>query len=104
MPGLLPEHLGLDIPLSANLPFPTNPNIMQSTDDGAVPVQSQVPFLNETFLRGLPTRAPGDNRKMHSVIQNLLNAPIPDARRKEMEKEKVKEREERLANQGELSL
>ena len=64
---------------------------------------SQVPLLNEIFLRGVPTRAPGDNRKMHSVIQALLNSPIPDSRRKELEKDKIKEREERAANRCELS-
>jgi RNA exonuclease 1 len=103
IPGLLPEHIGLEIPLSANLPFPTNP-IPSGDDDGLShmsPMRSMVPLLNEIFLRGVPTRAPGDNRKMHSVIQGLLNAPIPEGRRKEIEKEKIREREERMANKCE---
>lgn len=67
------------------------------------PGASKVPLLNGIFLRGVPTRAPGDNRKMHSVIQALLNSPIPDSRRKELEKDKIKEREERAANRCELT-
>lgn len=97
IPGLLPSHIGLDIPIAANLPFSTQP-----LGIGADSPASQVPIINATFLRGIPTRAPGDSRKLHSVMQTLLQAPLTDARRKELEQERAAERE-KAEKQGELA-
>ncbi|BEI88426.1 uncharacterized protein CcaverHIS019_0111440 [Cutaneotrichosporon cavernicola] len=74
--GLLPEHLGLES-LNPNdrLPFST-------AAEG-----SRVPMAQKLWAYGCPTRAPGDNRRLHSVMGTLLRAPLPEALRKKREGE-----------------
>lgn len=72
-PGLAAEHLGLpELSPAVTLPFSTTPPIGTSVGPARVPV------LPKLFAYGCPTRAPGDNRKLHSVISGLLQAPLPE--------------------------
>lgn len=82
IPGLLPSHLGLEIPLAANNPFTTSPIYPSSSK----PV-NKVPYLTQMFSYGVPVRAPGDSRRMFSVLNTLFNSPLPEGLRKEREKE-----------------
>lgn len=86
VPGLLPEHLGLPpVPLAATLPFPINPSML--VDPPADLPVSKVPALKKLFTYGVPTRAPGDSRRLFSVMGGLLSSPIPDSIRKKKEDE-----------------
>lgn len=88
VPGLLPEHLGLPpVPILATLPFPLSPT---SYDVTSPLPPSRVPAMEGMFSYGLPTRAPGDQRRLFSVLQTLLNSPLPENLRKEREKETKK--------------
>lgn len=78
--GLLPQHLGLEpLPPAASLPFVTAPK------QGATP--GRVQSIKKLFSYGCPTRAPGDNRKMHSVVSGLLRGPLTEKEKKRREKE-----------------
>jgi len=75
-PGLLPSHLGLPtLPPIASLPFQTTPSAL-AANDGLPP--ARVPIIPKLFTYGCPTRAPGDSRKLHSVLSALLQAPLPE--------------------------
>ncbi|WRT65068.1 uncharacterized protein IL334_002010 [Kwoniella shivajii] len=83
VPGLLPSHLGLDqIPTIASMPFSTTPS--ESSSSSSTP---RVPVIPKLFTYACPTRAPGDDRKLHSVLNSLLMSPIPDSLKKQKEKE-----------------
>ncbi|VDB86857.1 unnamed protein product [Peniophora sp. CBMAI 1063] len=41
-----------------------------------------VPFISRTFSHALPTRAPGDNTRMHSVLAEFLSAPVTGEEKK----------------------
>ncbi|KAL1408435.1 hypothetical protein Q8F55_005247 [Vanrija albida] len=78
--GLLPQHLGLSqLPPAASLPFVTTP------PKGDAP--GRVQSIKKLFSYGCPTRAPGDSRKMHSVISGLLRGPLTEKEKKRREKE-----------------
>jgi RNA exonuclease 1 len=83
IPGLLPAHLGLELPTETHQPFPTSP-IHPNTSDAKV---SRVPYLTKMFAYGVPVRAPGDNRRMFSVMSTLLNAPLSEAARSKKDEE-----------------
>jgi RNA exonuclease 1 len=78
--GLLPAHLGLPtLPPIACLPFQTTMSALADTD-GLPP--ARVPIIPKLFAYGCPTRAPGDSRKLHSVLSALLQAPLPEHMKK----------------------
>lgn len=56
------------------MPFPT------STADSAS--TSLLPVIPRLFSHACLTRAPGDARKLHSVLNTLLQCPLSDAERK----------------------
>ncbi|KAG5349445.1 hypothetical protein C0989_003902 [Termitomyces sp. Mn162] len=77
VPGLTPEVLSLPpIPTSAT----ANPNIPLSipllprTPDAGPP--PNIPFIAATFSHACPTRAPGDQYRMHSVLGAFFQGPI----------------------------
>ncbi|KAI0669119.1 hypothetical protein C8Q78DRAFT_1146802 [Trametes maxima] len=83
IPGLTPDVLGLPpLPTSAT----TNPNIpiavplppAQSTEVGS----SGVPFISSTFTYACPTRAPGDQTRMHSVLNAFFQGPVTGEEKK----------------------
>ncbi|KAG6899153.1 hypothetical protein C0993_000227 [Termitomyces sp. T159_Od127] len=77
IPGLTSEVLSLPpIPTSATV----NPNIPLSipllprTPDAGPP--PNVPFIAATFSHACPTRAPGDQFRMHSVLGTFFQGPV----------------------------
>lgn len=46
-----------------------------------------MPTAQKLWAYGCPTRAPGDNRRLHSVMGTLLRAPLPEALKKKRENE-----------------
>jgi RNA exonuclease 1 len=82
VPGLLVDHIAIPpTPLSASMPFSTAPLAGSS---------SKIPAIQELFSYGLPTRAPGDQRRMFSVLDTLLRSPLPDSLRRKEEETKKK--------------
>ena len=65
-------HLPLEIPL----PGP------DSTDG--------VPFIGKTFSHACPTRAPGDQTRMHSVLSAFFQSPVSGEEKKRRILERVK--------------
>ncbi|KAL7424365.1 hypothetical protein Q5752_000047 [Cryptotrichosporon argae] len=86
VPGLLPEHLGLPpIPVAAALPFSTTPSSSSIfASDKPLP-SARIPTIPRLFMYGVPTRAPGDNRKLHSVVGTLLQSPLTEMLKKRRE-------------------
>ena len=86
VPGLLPEHLGIEgVPLAATMPFPLTPGEASSSR-----TPSRIPTMEKLFTYGLPTRAPGDQRRLFSVVDTFLGCPLPESARKERERESRK--------------
>lgn len=83
IPGITPEILSLP-------PFPTsataNPNLPLSipllppTLDRAT--AANIPFIASTFSHACPTRAPGDQTRMHSVLSSFFTGPISGEEKK----------------------
>lgn len=84
--GLLPEHLGLPpLPPSVVMPFPTTPPAPASPSDKQL--RARLPTIPKLFTYGCPTRAPGDQRRLHSVMNTLMTSPLPESIKKQREKE-----------------
>lgn len=83
IPGLTPDILSLPpLPTSAT----SNPNLplqvplpSQNASDKALP---GVPFINSTFTYACPTRAPGDQNRMHSVLNTFFQGPVTGEEKK----------------------
>ena len=87
VPGLLPEHLGLpEISPISILPFSTAPSTY-TVDESAPLPPCQVPAVSKMFSYGLPTRAPGDARRMFSALTTLTSSPMPDGMRAKRDQE-----------------
>ncbi|KAF8840863.1 ribonuclease H-like protein [Paxillus ammoniavirescens] len=72
IPGLLPDFLSLPpLPTSAT----TNPNVPLSIP---LPSDSEtpIPFIASTFSHACPTRAPGDQTRMFSVLGTFFQGPV----------------------------
>jgi RNA exonuclease 1 len=84
--GIEPSTLGLPNEISNNLPQSLNPN----PDAARI---SKLPIFQQLFSHYCPTRAPGDTRKLHSVSQTLLHAPMSagDKRIREAERARLAE-------------
>jgi RNA exonuclease len=70
-----------------NLPaIPTdptaNPNLPISIPAPAPTSPSPLPFISQTFLHALPTRAPGEQSKMHSVLGAFFMGPVSGEEKK----------------------
>ncbi|CAD6570359.1 MAG: hypothetical protein TREMPRED_005740 [Tremellales sp. Tagirdzhanova-0007] len=88
VPGLLPEYIGLaPIPIAANVPFSTTPPVSLAE---ALP-PNRVPTIQQLFSYGCPTRAPGDQRRLFSVMGTLLSSPLSESARKRKEAESQKQ-------------
>lgn len=84
--GLIPEHLGLPpIPQAATMPFPTALPAPASPSPDAP--RARLPTIPKLFAYGCPTRAPGDARRLHSVMNTLLMCPLPDGLKKKRAQE-----------------
>ncbi|KAH7925607.1 hypothetical protein BV22DRAFT_1033761 [Leucogyrophana mollusca] len=72
IPGILPSFLSLPpLPTSAT----SNPNVPLS-----IPLPSDsntpLPFIASTFSHACPTRAPGDQTRMYSVLSTFFQGPV----------------------------
>lgn len=87
IPGLTPEILALPpFPTSAtsnpNLPISIpllSPTPVRSEGDDETDLVSSaacIPFIASTFSHACPTRAPGDQTKMHSVLSSFFTGPV----------------------------
>ncbi|KAJ9102386.1 hypothetical protein QFC21_002786 [Naganishia friedmannii] len=86
VPGLQPSHLNLsdsNLLPSAYMPFSTRP------EGGDANKDSLIPTIPRLFSHACPTRAPGDARRLHSVLQTLLNAPLSQSEKGRREKAKA---------------
>ncbi|KAJ9114370.1 hypothetical protein QFC20_001513 [Naganishia adeliensis] len=84
VPGLQPSHLNLEdryLAPSAFMPFPTRAS---TTND-----ETLLPIIPRLFSHACPTRAPGDARRLHSVLQALLNAPLSQSEKARRERAKA---------------
>lgn len=78
IPGILPDFLALPpLPTSAT----TNPNIPV-----AIPLpkdsKTPFPFIASTFSHACPTRAPGDQTRMYSVLGTFFQGPVSGEEKK----------------------
>lgn len=83
IPGLTPDLLSLPpLPTSAT----SNPNLPLSIPLPPLPTEGQtinsVPFIAATFSHACPTRAPGDQTRMHSVLSTFFQGPISGEEKK----------------------
>nr|VWP02055.1 Thioredoxin 1 (Trx-1) [Ganoderma boninense] len=83
IPGLTPDILSLPpLPTSAT----SNPNIPLQVPlpqtNGAGESSSGVPFINATFTYACPTRAPGDQTRLHSVMNTFFQGPVTGEEKK----------------------
>ncbi|KAF8971279.1 hypothetical protein BDZ97DRAFT_1914265 [Flammula alnicola] len=82
VPGLTPDLLSLPpLPTSAiinpNLPL-SIPLLSPSDLDSA----ANIPFIASTFSHACPTRAPGDQTRMHSVLSSFFTGPVSGEEKK----------------------
>lgn len=81
--GIEPATLGLTEEATSTLPQNLNPTAETAK-------KSKLPIFQQLFSHYCPTRAPGDQRKLHSVAQALLNVPISSADKVKREAERAK--------------
>ncbi|KAH9930557.1 ribonuclease H-like protein [Amylocystis lapponica] len=92
IPGITPDIISLPpLPTSAtanpNLPLPIP---LPSDSDSS----RGVPFISSTFSHACPTRAPGDQTRMHSVLNTFFQGPLSgDERKKRLLERVTSERE-----------
>lgn len=80
--GIIPADLGLPNEAADTLPQALNASVTKSA--------SKLPIFQKLFSHYCPTRAPGDPKKLHSVVQTLLNCQIPQAEREKKLAAKLK--------------
>ncbi|KZT66208.1 ribonuclease H [Daedalea quercina L-15889] len=83
VPGVTPEIISLPpLPTSAtanpNLPLPI-PLPSEGSTEGS---STGLPFIGQTFSHACPTRAPGDQTRMHSVLNTFFQGPITGEEKK----------------------
>ncbi|KAJ8502161.1 hypothetical protein ONZ51_g150 [Trametes cubensis] len=83
IPGLTPDILGLPpLPTSAT----ANPNVPIAVPlPPAMPSEDAAPgvhFISSTFTNACPTRAPGDQTRMHSVLNAFFQGPVTGEEKK----------------------
>ncbi|KAF9559202.1 hypothetical protein CPC08DRAFT_743127 [Agrocybe pediades] len=87
VPGLTRELLGLPpSPTSAT----SNPNLpisipllpLPSLSDTTGTKPPSIPFIASTFSHACPTRAPGDQTRMHSVLSSFFTGPVSGEEKK----------------------
>ncbi|KAH9856073.1 hypothetical protein C2E23DRAFT_809916 [Lenzites betulinus] len=90
IPGLTPDILGLPpLPTSAT----SNPNVPLAVPlpPAQLPEDAPpgVPFISSTFTYACPTRAPGDQTRMYSVLNAFFQGPVTGEERKRRQAERV---------------
>ncbi|KAF8590757.1 ribonuclease H-like protein [Ramaria rubella] len=79
IPGL--TNTLLDLPSIPTDPT-SNPNLPISIPSSASSSSPPLPFISQTFLHALPTRAPGEQTKMHSVLGSFFMGPVSGEEKK----------------------
>lgn len=91
VPGLTSEILSLPpLPTSAtsnpNLPIPiplsSPPPLSNESGTTEVSTTAWIPFIATTFSHACPTRAPGDQNRMHSIMNSLFTGPVSSEEKK----------------------
>ncbi|KAH8114295.1 hypothetical protein DFH11DRAFT_1727273 [Phellopilus nigrolimitatus] len=107
VPGILPEHLKINIqstsatlnpnlpvsiplPRDASAPLQTGPVVVKTLFGGSKEIvpdappdtSAKLPFVARTFSHACPTRAPGDSYRMHSVLGAFFQGPVSADERK----------------------
>ncbi|KAH9837573.1 uncharacterized protein C8Q71DRAFT_753278 [Rhodofomes roseus] len=86
VPGITPEIISLPpLPTSAT----ANPNLPLPVPLPAEGSSSGLPFIGRTFSHACPTRAPGDQTRMHSVLNSFFQGPITGEEKKKRLIERV---------------
>lgn len=90
IPGITPEIISLPpLPTSAtanpNLPLPVPLPSENTLEDSS----SGLPFIRKTFSHACPTRAPGDQTRMHSVLNAFFQGPVSGEEKKKRLIERV---------------
>ncbi|KAF8526629.1 hypothetical protein BU17DRAFT_74141 [Hysterangium stoloniferum] len=75
IPGL--TNSILDLP-----PTPTDPTANPNKPLSVPKTSDALPFIAHTFLHALPTRAPGEPTRMHSVLGSFFMGPISNEEKK----------------------
>ena len=100
VPGLTPELLALPpIPTCAtvNPNLPLSIPLLGATSDVGKEGEEEgwgkatagcIPFIAKTFSHACPTRAPGDQTRMHSVLSTFFNGPVSGEEKKRRAKVK----------------
>lgn len=78
IPGILPDSLALPPPPTSAT---ANPNIPVAIP---LPAESKTPFpfIASTFSHACPTRAPGDQTRMYSVLGTFFQGPVSGEEKK----------------------
>ncbi|KAJ7049934.1 ribonuclease H [Mycena amicta] len=76
IPGLTAELLNLPAPPTVAT---ANPNIPVSIPLPTPESPSALPFIASTYSHACPTRAPGDQYRMHSILTAFFQSPITQA-------------------------
>jgi hypothetical protein len=80
-PGILPDFLSLPpLPASATA-NPRIPNAIPLPTESNTPL----PFINSTFSHAFPTRAPGDQSRMYSVLGTFFQGPVSSEKKRRIE-------------------
>ncbi|KII92706.1 hypothetical protein PLICRDRAFT_155437 [Plicaturopsis crispa FD-325 SS-3] len=86
IPGLTSSLLSLPpLPTSAT----ANPNLPLSIPLPSDPSEDGLPFIASTFSHACPTRAPGDNMRMHSVLSAFFQGPVSGSEKDKREKARI---------------
>jgi RNA exonuclease 1 len=87
VPGITPDVFNPPLRPQPNTSNPLLhvPDVSQS-QTGPV---SKLPFLS-TFLHAVPTKAPGDAQRMHSVLHGFFMGPVTGEERKRRMAERIK--------------
>ncbi|KAL1750700.1 hypothetical protein FB107DRAFT_223404 [Schizophyllum commune] len=82
VPGITREVLSLPPPPTSAT---TNPNFPISIPLRPPPDAPTIglPFVSSTFSHAVPTRAPGDANRMHSVLSTFFNGPVSEQERRQ---------------------
>lgn len=85
VPGLTPDLLSLPpLPTSAtvNPNLPLSIPLLSPADVGTGTSAASIPFIASTFSHACPTRAPGDQTRMHSVLSAFFTGPVSGEEKK----------------------
>ncbi|KZV61427.1 hypothetical protein PENSPDRAFT_759442 [Peniophora sp. CONT] len=78
-------HLPVSVPLEIAASKSGDDEMEEDEEEGKEEKAARlggVPFISRTFSHALPTRAPGDSTRMHSVLAEFLSAPVTGEEKK----------------------